>query len=82
MSQAKVEQYKKEKANRKKTMAKEKAKGVFARVCACIILLAIVGWAGYSGYQYYEENRPTKTYYADNSALTEYLSSQNTQAEE
>ena len=46
MSQAKVEQYKKDKANRKKIMAKEKAKRIAGRTCAWVILLAIVGWAG------------------------------------
>ena len=49
MSQAKVEQYKKDKANRKKIMKKEKAQRVAGRVCLCAILVAIIGWAGYSG---------------------------------
>jgi hypothetical protein len=81
MSQAKVEKYKKEKANRKKTLAREKVQRMIGRVCAWVILLAIVGWAGYSGYQYYEDNRPTETYYADVSALTDYMSSLSTDAE-
>ena len=34
MSQAKVEQHKKDKANRKKIMAKERAQRIAARVCA------------------------------------------------
>ena len=59
MSQAKVEQYKKDKANRKKTMKKEKMQRIAGRICACVILVVIVGWAGYTGYQYYEQNRPT-----------------------
>jgi hypothetical protein len=74
MSQAKVEKYKKEKAGRKKTLAREKAGRMAGRVCAWVILLAIVGWAGYSGYQYYEDNQPTQTYYTDISALSDYLS--------
>ena len=53
MSQAKVEQHKKDKANRKKIMAKERAQRIAARVCAIVVLVAIVGWAGYTGYQYY-----------------------------
>jgi hypothetical protein len=73
MSQAKVEKYKKEKANRKKTLAREKAGRMAGRICACVILLGIVGWAGYSGYQYYEDNKPTETFYADVSALSDYL---------
>ena len=51
MSQAKVEQYKKDKANRKKTMKKEKIQRIAGRICACAILVVIVGWAGYTGYQ-------------------------------
>jgi hypothetical protein len=73
MSQAKVDKYKQEKANRKQTMAREKAGRIAGRICAWVILLAIVGWAGYSGYSYYEDNLPTSTYYTDVSALSDYL---------
>ena len=84
MSQAKVEQYKKDKANRKKTMKKEKIQRIAGRICACVILVVIVGWAGYTGYQYYEQNRPTKTIYADTTAISDYvkgLDSTETQSE-
>ena len=84
MSQAKVEQYKKEKANRKKEIAKQKAEHAAGIVCAWVILAALVGWAGYSGYQYYEQNRPTKTIYADTNAINDYvkgLDSTETQSE-
>lgn len=81
MSQAKVEQYKKEKANRKKTLARGKAKRLAGRICAWVILIAIVGWAGYTGYQYYEDNKPTKTFYTDVSALSDYLSGLSAEAE-
>ena len=54
MSQAKVEQHKKDKANRKKIMAKERVQRLAVRICAVVVLVAIVGWAGYTGYQYYE----------------------------
>ena len=63
MSQAKVEQHKKDKANRKKIMAKERVQRLAVRICAVVVLVAIVGWAGYTGYQYYESTRPTKTIY-------------------
>ena len=65
MSQAKVEQHKKDKANRKKIMAKERVQRLAVRICAVVVLVAIVGWAGYTGYQYYESTRPTKTIYTD-----------------
>ena len=82
MSQAKVEQHKKDKANRKKIMAKERAQRIATRVCAIVVLVAIVGWAGYTGYQYYESTRPTKTIYTDTSALNGYIQGlDSTQAE-
>ena len=47
MSQAKVDRYKKEKADRKKTMRKEKIMRNVKRCVAGVIVLAIVGWFGY-----------------------------------
>ena len=80
MSQAKVEQ--KEKANRKKEMAKQKAERVAGIACAWVILAALVGWAGYSGYQYYDSHKPAKTFYTNVSAVSDYLSDLNTETEE
>ena len=82
MSQAKVEQHKKEKANRKKEMAKQKAERVAGIACAWVILAALVGWAGYSGYQYYDSHKPEKTFYTNVSAVSDYLSDLNTETEE
>lgn len=73
MSQAKVEQYKKDKANRKKIMAKEKAQRIAGKVCAWVILLAIVGWAGYTGVEYYQSKQPLKSVYTNLSAVTDYV---------
>lgn len=73
MSQAKVEQYKKDKANRKKIMAKEKARRTAGKVCAWVILLAIVGWAGYTGVEYYQSKQPVKTVYTNLTAVSDYL---------
>ena len=75
MSQAKVEQHKKDKANRKKIMAKERVQRLAVRICAIVVLVAIVGWAGYTGYQYYESTRPTKTIYTNTSDLNNYIQS-------
>ena len=75
MSQAKVEKYKKEKANRKQNLAKEKAKRRASIACAWVILIAIVGWAGYSGYAYNQSKQPTKSIYADLSAVSDYVQS-------
>ncbi|MCM1106492.1 MAG: hypothetical protein NC355_06070 [Blautia sp.] len=82
MSQAKVEQYKKDKANRRKLMQKEKAQRMAARVCAWAILLAVVGWAGYSAYSYFEAKQPTETVYTDLTAMSDYISGLETEAAE
>lgn len=81
MSQAKVDQYKKEKANRKQIMAKEKAQRAAGRICAWVVLIAIVGWAGYSGVSYYQSKQPVKTVYTDLTALTDYVNGLSTESE-
>ena len=73
MSQAKVDQYKKEKANRKKIMAREKVKRVLARICLTAVLLVLAGWAGMTVYSVYEDKKPSKTFYADVSAVSDYM---------
>ena len=50
MSQAKVDRYKEEKANRKQIIAKQKKKSMIAKICACLVALALVAWLGYSVY--------------------------------
>ena len=72
MSQAKVDRYKEEKANRKKILAKEKRKRIAGTICGWLIALLIVGWAGYSGYNAYEKSKPIKTIYADLDAINNY----------
>lgn len=52
MSQAKVDRYKQEKANRKKTMKREKLLLAFEKFCGVLLLAALVFWAGYSIYTY------------------------------
>ena len=82
MSQAKVDKYKNEKANRKKTNARNKVKRVIARIVAAAAVVALVGWGGYSGYQYYEKSRPVNCYYADISAVSDYLQGLSTDSEQ
>ena len=50
MSQAKVDQHKKEKANRKKEMRKEKLERTAVGVLGVVIVAAICVWIGYSVY--------------------------------
>lgn len=76
MSQEKVERYKKEKANRKKVLKREKIKKGILSVAGTIVCVAIVGWIGYSGYGYYKTQKAentTKTE-VDLSAVNDYLS--------
>ena len=79
MSQAKVDRYKQEKANRKKIMAREKVKRVLTRICLTAVRAVIVGWAGITVYQIYEEKKPSKTIYTDVSAAADYMNSLSTE---
>lgn len=57
MSIEKVERYKKEKYNRKKTLAKKKRHKIYAIVVCVLVLAAIFGYAGkgiYDKYFYYD----------------------------
>lgn len=81
MSQAKVDRYKEEKKNRKQIMAREKRNHKLAVLGGWLVALAIVGWAGYSAYNIYENNKPVETIYADLSALDDYLGTLNADAE-
>lgn len=74
MSQEKVDRYKKEKANRKETMKKEKMKHMIRRCVVSICCLAMVGWLGYSAYNVYEESRPKESVAVNYDAVTEYQS--------
>ena len=50
MSQAKVDQHKKQKANRKKEMRKEKLERTAVGVLGVVLVAAICVWIGYSVY--------------------------------
>ena len=73
MSQAKVEQYKKEKANRKATLAKEKRQKMITKICVSVILVVLVSWMGVSTVTAIYDNRPQKTVYVETDAIDEYL---------
>ena len=92
MSQAKVDRYKEEKKNRKKTMAKEKRTDhdpllteigcggfLLAVVCGWLVVIALAGWAGVSGYRIYESKKPVETIYANVDAITDYMNSLSTE---
>ena len=73
MSQAKVEKYKQEKANRKQTLAKEKRKRVLTKAGLTVLGLALVAWIGISAVDFIKESRPVKTIYANTTDVDNYL---------
>lgn len=73
MSQAKVDKYKVEKANRKEIMAKQKRNRLIAKVCGSIVALGLVAWIGVSAVIYVIDNRPIETIYATTAGIDDYL---------
>ena len=72
MSQEKVAKYKEEKANRKEIMKKQKIAKITRNSIVTLVLVAVVGWVGYSAVAYYQDNKPRKTVEVDYAALNEY----------
>lgn len=72
MSQEKVAKYKEAKANRKETMKKEKQAKMLRNSIAGLIVVAVVGWIGFSAVDYFSKNTPRTEVEVDYSALQEY----------
>ncbi len=72
MSQAKVDRYKEEKANRKKNMKKEKVMNFFRKIMIGIAGLALIGGIGYSAYDTYEASRGKEQVEIDYTAFTDF----------
>lgn len=75
MSQEKVEKYKEQKANRKAIMKKEKRARFFRNLIASIVLVAVVGWVGYSGVTYYIAHRPRPSVDVNYTSVADYVES-------
>lgn len=75
MSQAKVDQRKELKANRKQIVARQKKHHMLTLCCGWALLIAVLGWAGYSAYGIYESNQPAV--YTDLDSINDYVSSLN-----
>ena len=75
MSQEKVDRYKEKKRNRKAIEAKKKREVLLTKLCAGLLVLALVGWLGYSVYNVYDSNKPQQTAEIDYSAITNYQQS-------
>ena len=74
MSQAKVDQYKKEKANRKELMKKAKTQKAIRNTVTTVALVATFAWVGYSAVTYAIENQPRQAVEIDYTAIDEFLS--------
>ncbi|MGN1165049.1 MAG: hypothetical protein ACI4S2_01300 [Lachnospiraceae bacterium] len=72
MSQEKVDRYKKEKANRKQTMKKEKIKNVLRKCVVGVVGILLIGWIGYSAYGTYESKQPKPEAEIDYTAFDEF----------
>ena len=75
MSQAKVDQYKKEKANRKETMAKEKRQKMLMKIGVSAVLVVLVAWVGISTADFIYESRPKEKIYVETTEIDKYLDS-------
>lgn len=73
MSQAKVDQYKKEKANRKEILAKEKRQKAIMKGCAGAVLVVLVAWIGISTADFIYESRPKDKVYVQTTEIDKYL---------
>lgn len=76
MSQEKVDQYKKDKANRKKIIARQKRQAFFEKTIAVIIGVAFVAFVGVSAYfKWFDKNDDTVAEAATYSLSEEEISS-------
>ena len=75
MSQAKVDKYKKEKANRKEILAKEKRQKMITKTCVSVVLVVLVAWIGISTADFIYESRPKDKVYVQTAEIDKYLES-------
>lgn len=73
MSQAKVDRYKQEKANRKRIARKQKVMGIVRKCVLTLAGLALIAWLGYSAYDMYESGKERIVAEADYTPVTDYL---------
>ena len=75
MSQEKVDRYKKEKANRKQTMRKERMMSIVRKTVLAVVAVALVAWLAYSAYDIHESNKERAVAEVSYRAVTDYLNS-------
>ena len=74
MSQAKVDQYKKDKANRQKIIKKQKRMHRLEMAAITLVCVLFVGWIGFSVYDKVSSNQEKETVVFDAGAFQDYLS--------
>ena len=72
MSQEKVNKYKEEKANRKEAIKKAKRASLVRNIVASVVLVAAIGWVGYSGVTYIIDKQPRPEVDVNYTALNDY----------
>ncbi|MFP3156492.1 hypothetical protein LQZ18_19145 [Lachnospiraceae bacterium ZAX-1] len=75
MSQEKVDRYKKQKANRKEIIKKEKRNKIIAKVVGSVVCLSIVGWLGWSLYGTISAKNPIAATEVNLDAISDYFNS-------
>ena len=73
MSQEKVDKYKEQKANRKETMKKAKRASLIRNAVTSVVLVAVIGWVGYSGVTYVINNRPRPSVDVNYTSVADYI---------
>lgn len=73
MSQEKVNRYKKEKADRKKIMRKQRTMNVLRKCVLSLAGLALIAWLGYSAYDTYTANEEREVASVNYDAINTYL---------
>ena len=74
MSQEKVDKYKKEKANRKKIVKKQRIMNVVRKTVLSLAVIALVGWLGYSAYQTHEAEKERPVAQVNYDSINNYMS--------
>lgn len=75
MSQAKVDAYKNEKANRKETIKRDKRMGVIRALIASCLVIALVAWAGVSLYGNISNQEKSQAIVVDYEDVAGYINS-------
>lgn len=73
MSQAKVDRYKQEKANRKKMMKKQRMMNILRKCVLSLAAIALVGWLGYSAYVTHESKQERAVAEVNYVAVNNYI---------